>query len=164
MIPTLAGPAQQLSHMCTWKISGVFNTWLEHLIGTHDSNQLSYEAAHLSRSSCWAGMFPWKEWWAKCGQEMNWRNDPHTCACWTISLIVSYVHLKNFIWDSCWDCLTCVRIISLIHLNVLQHKSEAWNSRLSCKTIYTIVLTGKQTFSPENMDYVQYNFPKNFLR
>ena len=25
---------------------------------------------------------------------MNLRNDPHTC--WTISAIVSYVHLKNF--------------------------------------------------------------------
>ena len=29
-----------------------------------------------------------------CGWEMNWKNDLHTC--WTISGIVSYVHLKNF--------------------------------------------------------------------
>ena len=29
----------------------------------------------------------------RCGWEMNWKNDPHTCG--TISAIVSYVHLKN---------------------------------------------------------------------
>ena len=35
-----------------------------------------------------------QEMFVKCGWEMNRRNDPHTC--WTISVIVSYVHLKNF--------------------------------------------------------------------
>ena len=38
----------------------------------------------------------WKKcfFFLKCGWEMNWRNDPQPY--WTMSPIVSYVHLQNF--------------------------------------------------------------------
>ena len=35
-----------------------------------------------------------KEMLVKCGWEMYWRNNPHTC--WTITAIVLFEHLKNF--------------------------------------------------------------------
>ena len=89
----------------------------------------------------------------KCGWEMNWRNDPHTC--WTIPAIFSYVHLKNFqvsstgfepmtsampaqcsnqlrcsqMWagqfDNRCDCPASVRIISSINLTLTWNFSSA---------------------------------------
>ena len=96
MILTLAGQSQRLSHMYTLKISGVFNG-----IRTHDlcdagavlSPTEKWSHSDASRSIRWAYVFPWKEW-CVFETEMNWRNHAHTC--WTISTIVSYVHLKNF--------------------------------------------------------------------
>ena len=69
------------------------------------SYQLSYEGTRVWRGQSVGLVFLWKEWWVKevlvkCGWEINWRNDTHTC--WAISAIVSYVHLKNSFYGNTW--------------------------------------------------------------
>ena len=73
----------------------------------------------------------------KCGWEMNWRNDPHTC--WSIPAIFSYVHLCDAgavlqprcsqMWagqfDNRCDCPASVRIISSINLTLTWNFSSA---------------------------------------
>ena len=93
MILTLTGQSQ---HACKkFQVSSMGFKAMTSAIPVQCSNQQSHEATQI----CWAHVFPWKEWWvyemfAQCGWEMNLRNDPHTC--WTITVIILYVHLKNF--------------------------------------------------------------------
>lgn len=74
----------------------------------------------------------------KCGWEMNWRNDPHTC--WSIPAIFSYVHLCDAgavlqptemlsdVSGSIWQSLRLSskwRIISSINLTLTWNFSSA---------------------------------------
>ena len=79
MIFTLAGQSQWLSHLCTCKISGVFNGIQTHNLCDASAALLPTVWSHsdVRRSICWAHLFLWKEWRVKemfmnCGWEMKW--------------------------------------------------------------------------------------------
>ena len=79
MIFTLAGQSQRLSHLCTCKISGVFNGIQTHNLCDASAVFLPTVWSHWDgkRSICWAHVFLWKEWRVKemfmnCGWEMKW--------------------------------------------------------------------------------------------
>ena len=79
MILTLAGQSQRLSQTCTWKFSGVFSGIQIYDLCNAGATLLPTELwieshSDVSRSICWAHVFPWKE----CMYAGSFRTSIHT--------------------------------------------------------------------------------------